>query len=141
MSGPHNSVEGTPLLWPFAAVIAGAVFSYLVLGRDDVATLLGFAIGALAVRANVPSFQAKRALSSGQNARFMLVIKALVAVAGCALVAMAQLAPDLIAIRWSPVSGWRTVSGGANSHVLVTYLGGVALGIALALPIRVKAAA
>ncbi|MCA1197390.1 hypothetical protein K9B35_05380 [Sphingomonas sp. R647] len=141
MSEPNGSVEGAPLLWPFVAVIAGGVFSYLVLGRDDVSTLLGFAIGAVALRANIPNFQAKWALSSRHKARFMLVIKALVAVAGCALVAMAQLAPDLIAVRWSPISGWRTVSGGANSYILVTYLGGVALGIALALPIRVKAEA
>jgi hypothetical protein len=141
MTEPNGAVDGAPLLWPFAAVIAGGVFSYLVLGRDDVATLLGLAIGAVAVRANVPSLQPKWTPSSGEKARFMLVIKALIAVAGCALIAMAQLAPDLIAIRWSPASGWRTVSGGANSHVLVTYLGGVALGIALALPIRVRAEA
>lgn len=139
MSEPNGSVAGFPLLWPFGAVILGGAFSYLVLVRDDVATLMGLAIGAVAVRANVPTFQAKWTLSVRQKTRFMLVIKAFIAVASCALIAMAQLAPELIAIRWSPLSGWRTVSGGANSHVLVTYLGGVALGIALALPIRVRA--
>ncbi len=136
VSGPIN----TPLPWLLG--IAGAAVAHLFFPTQVfLAGLLGLSFGVIsgeiAKRKVGPASYEPADITPDEKQRLLLVTKLLVLGGGVALLLAGQLIPQASYDAWSSIIAWHPLSGEVP-RALMTYLGGFALGIGFALPVRPK---